>query len=178
MRDVQVRLPSLVRNSGAVNTIDLVFPYEHAQIHPAAKEPVGQRFAWLALHHTYGFSHIVSDGPVYRSMEIHGSEIRCYISNGDTTISPFTDIVGLEIAGEDRVFVPAVGKVGGRTLVVVSSPNVTKPVAVRYCFKDFQVGNLVNQRSIPVFPFRTDNWTIPELPEDFWESVISKLPVG
>jgi sialate O-acetylesterase len=35
---------------------------------------------------------------------------------------------------------------------------VKKPVAIRYCFKNFQIGNLKNAAGLPLFPFRTDNW--------------------
>ena len=42
--------------------------------------------------------------------------------------------------------------------IVVSSPKVKHPVAVRYCFRNFQIGNLKNHRNLPVIPFRTDNW--------------------
>jgi sialate O-acetylesterase len=31
-------------------------------------------------------------------------------------------------------------------------------VAVRYCFRNFQLGNVANQAGLPLFPFRTDNW--------------------
>jgi sialate O-acetylesterase len=88
-------------------------------------------------------------------------------------LSPLTDVVGLEIANASQVFVPADGVVvqgeGGRWALVVSSTQVSQPIAVRYCFKDFQTGNLVNHRNLPVFPFRTDNWTKPgALTHEFW----------
>ena len=40
----------------------------------------------------------------------------------------------------------------------ISSPEVKNPVAVRYCFKNFQIGNVKNGANLPLFPFRTDNW--------------------
>ncbi len=69
-------------------------------------------------------------------------------------------VEGFEVAGEDRIFKPAaivsIGKVPSS--FVVASPEVPHPVAVRYCFHDCQVGNLVNQRGMPAIPFRSDEW--------------------
>jgi sialate O-acetylesterase len=98
-------------------------------------------------------------------------------------LSPLNQIVGLEIANESRVFVPADGQVyvgeGGRWALAVSSPQVSKPVAVRYCFQDFLVGNLANHRNLPVFPFRTDNWTLHTArPKEFWEEKIASWHSG
>ena len=42
--------------------------------------------------------------------------------------------------------------------IMISSPEVKNPVAVRYCFKNFQIGNVKNGGNLPLFPFRTDNW--------------------
>jgi sialate O-acetylesterase len=38
------------------------------------------------------------------------------------------------------------------------SPAVSKPVAVRYCFRNWLLGNVRNAAGLPLFPFRTDNW--------------------
>ena len=43
--------------------------------------------------------------------------------------------------------------------VVVSSPRVAKPVAVRYAFRHNPRGvNFYNRAGLPASPFRTDNW--------------------
>jgi len=43
--------------------------------------------------------------------------------------------------------------------VVLSSPEVTEPVAVRYAFQMNPDGaNLYNRDGLPASPFRTDNW--------------------
>jgi sialate O-acetylesterase len=178
MRDAQIRVPKLVPNCGIVNTIDLVLPNERHQVHPGTKKPVGERFAWLALNHVYGFGGISTDGNVYEGYEIKGPTIWLYLSSRASGFSPYDDIRGLEMAGEDRVLFAATGKMawkGGAWPLVLWSPNVTKPVAVRYCFKDFEIGNFMNSRNMPVFPFRTDNWPLPKAPDDFYETVISKI---
>ena len=42
--------------------------------------------------------------------------------------------------------------------IKLTSPQVKAPVAVRYCFRNFQLGNVKNAANLPLFPFRTDNW--------------------
>ena len=76
-----------------------------------------------------------------------------------------TQLKDFEIAGKDKIFYPAKAQhfwqPGGGywdEAIKVSSPQVKKPVAVRYCFKNFQIGNVKNGANLPLFPFRTDNW--------------------
>ena len=40
--------------------------------------------------------------------------------------------------------------------LIVSSPKIKQPIAVRYCFDDATVGNVFNAEGLPVAPFRTD----------------------
>ena len=64
---------------------------------------------------------------------------------------------GFAIAGADKKFVWADAKVVGDT-VVVSSPQVKTPVAVRYAWANNPDCNLVNKAGLPASPFRTDKW--------------------
>jgi sialate O-acetylesterase len=66
------------------------------------------------------------------------------------------------IAGDDKKWVWAEAKIIGRTKVVVWSPNIPKPSAVRYAFNgNPHHPNLVNDAGLPVAPFRTDDWPDP-----------------
>ena len=42
--------------------------------------------------------------------------------------------------------------------VIVSSPDVPHPVAVRYGWAENPVCNLFNAEGLPAYPFRTDDW--------------------
>jgi sialate O-acetylesterase len=42
--------------------------------------------------------------------------------------------------------------------MVVSSKEVPNPVAVRYCWQDFQLGTLHAGNYLPLIPFRSDAW--------------------
>ena len=64
------------------------------------------------------------------------------------------------LAGEDHQWHWAQEKIDG-TQVVVSCPQVPKPVAVRYGFTmNPNTCNLYNRNGLPASPFRTDNWFI------------------
>jgi len=69
---------------------------------------------------------------------------------------------GFAVAGEDRKFIFADAVIEGET-VKVSSPKVSKPVAVRYAWGDMPDVNVVNGKGLPLSPFRTDDWPLPEM---------------
>jgi len=165
LREQQYKASKIIPNCGLVCTNDLAYPYEFTQIHPTQKKPVGQRLAYLALNQTYGMTDVWCKSPSFKDMRIDGSDVHIHLADDYGAINRFEDIQGFEVAGEDRVFHPAKAvhfwQPGGGywdETIKISSPEVAKPVAVRYCFKNFQLGNLKNGAGLPLFPFRTDNW--------------------
>jgi sialate O-acetylesterase len=125
-------------------------------IHPANKKPVGERLALAARALAYGEA-IEFSGPVYRALEIRGAEaVLRFDHTGDgLAASDGGALRGFTIAGTDRVFHPAKAFLAGDTLVV-TSPAVAQPVAVRYAWANVPEGNLVNRAGLPASPFRTD----------------------
>ncbi|OAV65252.1 hypothetical protein Barb6_02926 [Bacteroidales bacterium Barb6] len=159
LREAQVKAQLLIPNSAVISTNDLVKPFESAQIHPANKTDVGQRLAYHALNKTYGYTGIAADAPTYQKMEIGDGKVELYFNHAEDGFTPWKAIEGFEIAGADRVFHPATAGVNQwKGTVTVFSEEVPDPVAVRYCFRNFRIGNLVGSRNLPVIPFRTDNW--------------------
>ena len=165
LQEQQFKASKIIPNSALVCTNDAVYPYESTQIHPTQKQKVGQRLAFLALSKTYGMDKLISDSPSFKEMLIEGSAVKLHFDNEYGGMSRFEDIQGFEVAGSDRVFHPATARhfwqPGGGNWnegVIVSSPEVQNPVAVRYCFRNWMLGNLGNQGGLPLFPFRTDNW--------------------
>ena len=62
------------------------------------------------------------------------------------------------IAGADKKFVWATATINGNT-IVVQSPKVESPVAVRYAWgNNPDDANLYNKSFLPASPFRTDEW--------------------
>ena len=160
--EAQQKTLALIPNSGMAVTCDVG---EYGTIHPAHKREVGQRLAFLALKHDYGFGFLQPDSPSYKSVEYIDGKAFVHMDVDGMGVNPMRqEISGFELAGPDRVFHPAVGRVeySDRKTVVVYSDEVPDPVAVRYCFRDWCKGNLYNTTGIPVQPFRTDDWELYE----------------
>jgi len=148
-----------VANTGMAVTIDLAD--DVTNIHPINKQDVGKRMALLALSKTYG-ENVLSSGPVLKSYTIQGSRVRITY-NPETIGLGLTTIDGsypkcFRIAGVDKKFYNASAVIDGNE-IVVSSPLVTIPIAVRYAFSNAPVPNLRNIDGLPAYPFRTDSWT-------------------
>jgi sialate O-acetylesterase len=136
-------------------TIDVGEPND---VHPHRKAEVGQRLARLALGTTYK-KPIVYSGPLYQSMAVEGNKIRIRFADtgGGMEAHGGGPLVGFAIAGADRQFHWAKATIDGVS-VVVSSPEVPAPVAVRYAWGDSPRCNLFNNDGLPASPFRTDDW--------------------
>jgi sialate O-acetylesterase len=164
LREAQFHAQFLIPNSGIVTTNDLVSPLEWNQIHPENKEAVGQRLAFLALNRLYGMASVAADSPAFERFVVNGTHAIVYFTNAEMGLSPWSGIRGFELANESRHFVPATAvradDGNGRSVIDVYAQEVGQPVAVRYCFRDFLIGNLYNHRQLAVFPFRSDNWTV------------------
>lgn len=161
LREQQFIACSRIANCDIVCTNDLVEPYEKYNIHPREKRTVGLRLALLALNKTYGKEDIAYSGPRYDASKfsIDGNAITVGFTTNNYGICRNYDLQGFEIAGSDRVFHPAKAEFKWQTnTVVLTSPDVTQPIAARYCFKDFQIGNVIGGNELPLFPFRTDDW--------------------
>ena len=159
LREAQSMATSLP-NTGMAVTIDVGDPKD---IHPRNKQDVGKRLAALALQKTYGIK-LIASGPVHKSMQVYGSSIAIQFTNADkgliTKPASNSNIAGFEIAGADQHFYVAKATIKGNT-VMVSAPEVTKPVAVRYAWADdASLANLFNTEGLPAAPFRTDNWKL------------------
>ncbi len=159
LREAQYKAQALIPNSAMICTNDLVEPYEMNNIHPRNKTDVGRRLSFLALADTYGVKGIVGRGPEYKSMEIKDGKAILSFDYASDGYNRFDGMVGFEVAGADKVFHPATeAKIFNNYQIIVSSDKVSEPVAVRYCFRNFQIGNVAGMRELPMVPFRTDNW--------------------
>jgi sialate O-acetylesterase len=142
-------------DTGMAVTNDIGNPKD---IHPKNKQDVGKRLALWALAKTYG-KQIVYSGPLYKSMSIDGSKIRVKFEHvgGGLVARNGKPLDWFQIAGDDKKFVDAEATIDGDS-VVVSSPKVAKPVAVRYAFDQIAEPNLQNVEGLPASAFRTDKW--------------------
>jgi len=158
LREQQKKVMGMIDNVGMVCTNDLVFPFEENEIHPSNKPEVAKRLAYWAISKVYGGGDAVSVlGSQYKSVKFDGTKA---ILSFEGAFSTKGEITGFEIAGADSLFYPAVAVKGNMFSpnLTVSSEKVEKPVAVRYCFRNFKLGNVTNAFGQPMVPFRTDNW--------------------
>ncbi|HZL43505.1 MAG TPA: sialate O-acetylesterase [Verrucomicrobiae bacterium] len=156
IREAQFLSWQSTRNTAMVVTTDCGDPVD---IHPAHKQPVGARLALAARALAY-HERIEYSGPEFESMSIKGTNaVLRFRHLGGGLASREEPMKGFTIAGSDKNFVPAHAEIHGKA-VVVTSPDVAHPAAVRYGWANVPEGNLINKAGLPASPFRTD--TDPE----------------
>jgi sialate O-acetylesterase len=154
LREAQLLTAKSVPDTGLAVTIDVG---EEKNLHPPRKAEIGQRLALWALGTTYA-NKIVYSGPLYDSMKIDGSEIRIHFQHVGTGLEARGEkLKGFSVAGPDQKFHWANARIDGDD-VVVFSPDVKTPVAVRYAWAGSPDCNLYNKDGLPASPFRTDDW--------------------
>ncbi|MCX6894728.1 MAG: sialate O-acetylesterase [Verrucomicrobia bacterium] len=155
LREAQLRATQVLPTVGMAVITDIG---DEKNIHPAKKEPVGERLALAARHIAYG-EKIEFSGPVYRSMKVKGGKVILRFDQvGKGLEARDGELKGFAICGEDKKFVWAKAEILPDNTVAVSSPEVAKPVAVRYGWADFPVVNLWSKNGLPATPFRTDSF--------------------
>ena len=175
LREAQLLTTVNCPNTGMAVITDIGDP---ADIHPKQKEPVGGRLALAARAIAYG-EKIVYKGPTYDALlrVFIGGSIKVW---GDRAIVSFDsdsldggliakggEMTGWAIAGEDRKFYNARAVIrDDKATVIVSSPDVPRPVAVRYGWADCPVVNLFNAQGLPASPFRTDDFPMVTAPKE------------
>ncbi len=158
VREQQLKTYRDVPKTGMVVITDITGDTNN--IHPINKIDVGKRLADWALVNTYGKKNLQYSGPLYRSMEVKGNKAIIHFDFAkDGLMKKGDKLTDFMIAGEDHQFVPATASVQDST-VVVSSPQVQHPIAVRMGFTNTSIPNLFNKAGLPASPFRTDDWEV------------------
>lgn len=154
LRAAQTFARDMVPNTGMALAIDCG---EKNDIHPRAKQPVGERLARLALNQVYR-QDVVCFGPRFQSLEksvgkwhvvFQGSEAGLKTSDGKS------DVPGFEMAGADGKFCPAQARIVSRDTVELTTDAVSEPVAVRYAWASWiePPVTLQNSAGLPAEPF-------------------------
>lgn len=155
LRDAQFFTLRSLPATGMALAIDIG---DAGDIHPKNKQEVGRRLSLWALSQVYG-KQVECSGPLYTGAKIEDGSIRISFDHlGGGLVAQDGPLKRFAIAGEDRKWVWADAVIDGDT-VVVSSPQVAKPLAVRYAWANNPDGcNLYNKAGLPASPFRTDDW--------------------
>lgn len=152
IREAQLIAWHNTRNTAMVVTLDVG---DAKDIHPADKGPVGARLALAARALAHG-EKLEYSGPVYLKLTVaDGRAVLRFTHRGGGLVAQDGPLTGFTLAGADGVFHPATAEIAGDT-VVVTSPAVAAPVAVRYGWANVASGNLFNAEGLPASPFRTD----------------------
>ena len=155
LREAQLRTLGL-KNTGMATIIDIG---NADDIHPRNKQDVGLRLALSAFKAAYGYDW-PDQGPMYQSIRVDGNKAIVKFTDTDGGLKNNNaggPLRGFAVAGEDKVYHWADAAISGDE-VSVSSPDVAKPVAVRYGWADNPICDLYNGFGLPTSPFRTDDW--------------------
>jgi sialate O-acetylesterase len=134
-------------------------------IHPKNKQEVGRRLALWALAKTYGKTAIAFSGPIFKSVRFDGNKATLTFDHAAGLKSrDGKTLTHFEVAGEDQAFVPAKAEISGDK-IVVAADAVSKPVAVRFGWRQDAEPNFCNGAGLPASPFRTDDWPAKEMPK-------------
>ena len=156
LREQQELTVKNVSKTGMVVISDLVDDINN--IHPKNKIDVGKRLANYALAETYGLKVGAYKSPTYHSMEIIRNKVKINFNDVITgLVCKGEQPLNFEIAGDEKVFVPAKVRIEGKT-ILVSSETIKNPVAVRHCFDDTSIPNVFSNEGLPLASFRTDKW--------------------
>jgi sialate O-acetylesterase len=145
-----------IPHTGMIVTTDLNDDLKN--IHPPFKWVVGHRLELQALANTYGKKGVVFSGPMYQKMKVKGNKVILYFkyTDGGLVSHDGKPLDYFTIAGNDKKFVAANAVIDGDKLIV-SSPEVSSPVAVRFAWTEAAQPNFYNKGGLPAVPFRTDN---------------------
>jgi len=164
IRNAQMQALTLPR-TGLANAIDLGLPLN---VHPPSKVDIAYRLFLQALHVAYG-ENIPATGPLFASKRQAGSALIVTFREtaGGLKIGtspwvlpgvhdvPQDHIVGFKIAGTDKQWTDADAVIQGDT-VILSSPKVPAPIAVRYAWENSPTCNLYNRANLPASPFQSE----------------------
>jgi sialate O-acetylesterase len=157
LREAQFKASTALPLTGMACLMDVG---EKLSIHPADKEAAGERLAYLALAKTYRLQGIQYSGPVLKEMKVEGSMVHLTFDHAENGLTTFgQELVNFKVAGSNKRFYPAIATITREGITLIST-KVREPVAVRYAFDDFVIGELYNTDGLPASSFRTDDWEI------------------
>ncbi len=156
----QMRMAGMTPNAWYVCTETLG---NKVTVHPSKKKEIADMMQLTALQNVYGIPTGISIEPALLKEAVFedAGRVKVTLTNiwGNLGSISSREVVGFELAGEDREFHLAKAEIDwdGQT-IYVSSSDVPKPVAVRYSFRNWMGANLQKSSGIPVPPFRSDDW--------------------
>ena len=159
IREAQRRCMYTIHDAGMATLLDIG---RKETMHPTQKKEVGERLALWALNDLYG-KKCETSGPIFKSMTLNGNSIELSFDHTEGgLVAKGGRLSGFEIADARGNFIPADATISGDK-VVVSSPEVSKPKNVRYCWKNYiRTASLFNGAGLPASSFTTEKRITPK----------------
>jgi len=149
VRDAQ-RRALVLTDTAMVVTTDVGDP---GNVHPADKQTVAARLALAARSVAYG-KRVAYQSPLFRQVSGEPGGKRIWFDHAEGLTSRGAAVVGFEVAGPDRRFVPATARIDGESVVVTGA--VSKPSYVRYNWSNVVPGSLFNAAGLPMSTFTSE----------------------
>lgn len=156
LRAAQAYARDTVPHSGMALAIDCG---EENQIHPRAKQPVGERLARLALAQVYGRTEVVARGPRAERAERTDGRVTvrfAHAAGGLQTSDGARVVPGFEVAGDDGRFRPVSAEIISADQLRLGVEKEAYVTAVRYAWSAWMATplNLKNGAGLPAEPFK------------------------
>ncbi|WP_440876585.1 sialate O-acetylesterase [Thalassotalea sp. PLHSN55] len=149
LREAQTKTLSL-KNTGMAVTIDIG---DAEDIHPRNKKEVGRRL-WLAAQSVADNNTKPYFGPAFAKTKINDQQLTVQFTTQSALKVKGTALLGFELAGLNGVYYHAKAQVISANTIVLSSPAVSEPKAIRYAWADNSPANLYDGEGLPAIPFR------------------------
>jgi sialate O-acetylesterase len=155
LRAAQTFTRDTVPHTGMALAIDCG---EKGDIHPKAKQPVGERLALLALNQVHG-RQTICRGPSFKAATVNGPMVTLkfdFTADGLEASDGKAEIPAFELAGADGLFHSAAARIAGKDSVEISAPAVAGPQSVRYAWAAWVAPpvTLRNSAGLPAEPFQ------------------------
>lgn len=148
VRDEQRKTLALVPNTAMAVSYDLTT----GNLHPPEKKQIAKRLALAARALAYE-EKIAHSGPLFASAQRKGDAVLVQFTHADgLTTSSAGALRQFEAAADDGKFVP-VKAVVARDGVELDVAGLKGPLSIRYAYREWPEGNLVNSAGLPASPF-------------------------
>ena len=121
-------------------------------VHCKNKQEIARRLALIARAKVYN-EKLEHSGPVADAVTFAGQQVQVTFTHAEGLRFTEGKALGFEVAGGDGVYHVASGEIQENKLVV-SSPDVSEPTAIRYAWRDTPEVSLSNSAGLPASPFR------------------------
>lgn len=153
IREAQRAVATADPHSGLVVSLDYG---KRGNVHPINKQPVGERFARLALGRVYGEKGFAPQSPSAVSATEEGGKIRVRVDDVPGKLE-FRDpsIPTLQVSKDGTQWLPATAEItaDGKAIIVTPPPDATPVHSVRYAFQNFCPLTIYTDEGLPVAPW-------------------------